>query len=194
MKKFLLALFAALSLAVGAPAQADTYVQVSGGPTFDPNLSFGCCNYSLNTGYNVGGGIGTDLGDWLGPDWAVQGDIFYTHSQYTCCTDNTLSSLSLMGDLVYNWRNDSPFTPYIGAGLGGVDDMYSNISGASADGWAFGYQFFVGLDWAAFENVSVFGEYRYQGSSNTTISGSYGTIGNVGYESHNLTFGLRLHL
>jgi opacity protein-like surface antigen len=194
MKKFLLALLAALSLAVVAPAQADTYLQVSGGPTFDPTLSFGCCNYGVNTGYNIGGAVGTDLAGWLGPDWAVQGDIFYTKSQYTCCSGNDLATLSLTGNLVYNWHNNSPFTPYIGAGIGGVDDMYTNVSGASADGWAFAYQFFVGVDWAAFQNVSVFGEYRYQGSSNTTISGSYGTEGNIGYASNNLVFGLRLHL
>jgi opacity protein-like surface antigen len=197
MKRFLLAAIAAASLATASAARADTYIEVMGGPTFDPDQTFGCkavaCTYALNTGFNVGGGVGTDLSGLLGPDWAVQGDVFYTDSEYTGYS-NDLTTLSLMGDLIYNWHNSSSFTPYVGFGIGGVDDMYKNHVGTSASGWAFGWQALVGVDWAVFQDVSLFGEYRYQSASDTTISGSFPTRTNVSYSSNNISFGLKWHL
>jgi len=168
---------------------------VMGGPTFEPALSYGCCTNDMDTGFNVGGAVGTDLSDWLGrnwSNWAAQGDVLYTDSGYDCCGTN-LETLTLMGDVVYNFRNRSRFTPYMGVGIGAVDDMVSDPVHGTSTGWAFAYQAFVGVDYRAWRNVSLFGEYRYQSSVDATVSGDVGKVSNVGYESHNLIFGARLH-
>jgi OOP family OmpA-OmpF porin len=191
MNKLLLSMATATLVLAGGAAQAGSYLEVMGGPTFDPSLPYGGLKFNMKTGYNVGGAIGTSLDNWFGPDWAVQGDVLYTSSQYSGFASH-MSSTSVMGDIVYNWKNSSAWTPYIGAGLGAVDVDYRSTQFPTfqGDAWAFGYQGFVGLDVSVAHDVSLFGEYRYQGASKVTVKGT----SDIGYESNNLTFGVKVDL
>jgi opacity protein-like surface antigen len=190
MQKILLGLVAALALLAGSAANAETYIQVSGGPTFDPSLEWSGTTYNMNSGYNVGGAIGTTLDSWIGGDWAAQAKVDYIHSTYSCCAPNALNSLAVTGDLIYNFHTPTPFTPYVGAGIGPTETTYHNGVSGDHSSWNFGYEMLVGVDWAAFANISVFGEYRFEGATTATVD----TIHHVENKSNNIAFGLRLHL
>jgi len=179
---------AALLGVTAAPAQA-LYVQGGGGVSFDPSLDYNHVSYPMKTGWNAGGSIGTDL---FFPGLALQGDVFYTHSRYSCCT-SSLSSLSVMGDLVYNFELPGvPLTPYVGAGIGAADTRYSDPAAPAFSGsqWAFAWQAIAGARWQVAPTFSIYGEYRYQGASNVTIKGEP----DIGNQSNSLTFGVRFDL
>ena len=189
MKKFhqaALAAAAALSMSV-LPAKA-FYVQGGGGVSFDPSLDYNHISYPMQTGWNATGSVGMDLPF---PGLAVQGDVFYTHPRYTCCV-SSLSSLSLMGDLVYNFNLGMPLVPYVGAGIGAADTRYSDPADTafSGDQWAFAWQAIAGVRWEFAPDFSIYGEYRYQGATSVTIKGEP----DIANQSNNVTFGIRFDL
>jgi OOP family OmpA-OmpF porin len=217
MKRFVTAALAAATLlCAGATASADTYLQGSGGVTFDPTQDFGCasCGVSVDTGFNVGFGLGTTLDRWFSPNWALQGDLFYTNSSYTgatchptegfthpICTAH-LNSLSLMGSVIYNWHNSTDFTPYVGFGIGGVDVMVDThttappfLPNGAWTGWRFGWQAIAGVDFRVDDLFSIYGEYRYQdGGSGTVRQEGFADLHNVQYTSNNVSVGVKLHI
>ena len=59
------------------------------------------------------GGIGYQANDFLRMD--VTGEW---GSNYNVAPGATLSTTAVMGNVYYDWKNSSPITPYVGAGLG----------------------------------------------------------------------------
>ena len=70
----------------------------------------GPANVAAFTG---GGGIGYQFSDNFRAD--VTGD--WT-SNYNVAAGATLSTAAVMGNVYFDWKNDSPITPYVGVGAG----------------------------------------------------------------------------
>jgi opacity protein-like surface antigen len=89
-------------------------------------------------------------------DWA--GD-------YDVAPGADLSVSSVLGNLYFDWVNNSSFTPYVGAGLG---YGWTNASpGNDKDGFAYGLMAGVTVDLT--DNIAIDTEYRFR---DVMVSGS----------------------
>jgi opacity protein-like surface antigen len=205
MNKILMIGAAALAVAaLSAPANAEgTYVELNGGPAFSSAsgqaTGAGSAHLGLSNGYNVGGGFGTSLAFF--PEITLGAQAFYTSQDAKNTTGLNNSTLSLMGVANYHLPI-GPLDLYAGGGLGVLEKELSvSASGTTATlaNRQFGYQLQAGAQFPVSDSVSLFGEYRYQGSTSWKInypSGAGLPAGNLSFneQSHNLTFGVRLGL
>jgi opacity protein-like surface antigen len=194
MKKLFVASAAALMLgsfvmSVGA-TQADTYVSLLGGPTFAPGLNIGGSKFGMDTGFTVGGRIGTTLDRWNLPDFSVEADGLFNQSTYAGTNNARLQSSSYMGNLIYHLPTNSPFGIYGGAGLGAINTNVDNGLGNHGGSTVLGWQALGGVEYRASEQASLFAEYRYQNAHNVNAGGLTG----IGNTSNNLSFGVKWHL
>ena len=182
MKKVIFA--AALMLGLSSTAFANQYyLEGFGGLTVNPDLGYDDSDFEMDTGYNVGGAFGTTVNEF-----DVEGEIFYTESDYEGYNSN-VNALSVMVNLVYGFPVANTVEGYVGAGLGGVNVEYdggSNFSSFTGDEWVFGGQIFGGILVPVGENISLFGEYRYQHAADAEIQGL-----DVEYRGHHFSVGVR---
>jgi opacity protein-like surface antigen len=102
------------------------YLRADAGASF-LNWSGGANDWNyvgdFGAGYDFGNGLRTDVtGNWTGA--------------YKVAPGATIDTRMVLGNVYYDWKNDSALTPYIGAGLGyGWTDAtgggYVNTSGAA---------------------------------------------------------------
>jgi opacity protein-like surface antigen len=87
---------------------------------------------------NLSGGMGYQFNDF------VRGDVTYDHGgSFDVGPGAKVSTQALMGNLYFDWKNSSAFTPYVGAGLG-----YGWATGA-------GYNDSSGVAYGAMAGVSM---------------------------------------
>src|ERR1700753_1190831 len=189
MKSLIVASAAALLLGMTA-AQADTYISVLGGPTFAPGLNVSGIKNPMDTGFNVGGRIGTTLDNWNLPNFSVEADGLFNQSTYSNTTNARLQSSSYMGNLIYHMPTDTPFSIYGGGGLGAVNTNIDNGIGNHGGSTVLGWQAIGGVEYRASEWASLFAEYRYQDAHNVNAGG----LTQIGNRSNNLSFGVKWHL
>ena len=108
----------------------------------------------------LGGGVGYQFNDNMRADVTVDwaGD-------YDVAPGADMSTTTVLGNLYFDWANDSAFTPYVGAGIGygWVDDTPSgNDSG-------FAYGLTAGVSMGLFDKVDLDVGYRFR---DIMISGS----------------------
>ena len=181
MKRILMAAVVAVVLGGTAQASMVDYATLYGGVTMDPDLKYGPAKYSMDTGYNVGGGLGWDLS----PGFSLGVDLMFTHSGYTCCT-SSLETFSIMANGYYTFDIGSPVKPYVGLGAGGVQVTFdSSPSPSSGSDFVFGYQAEVGVSVPIANKIDLVVGYKYQGASDASIEGA-----KVEYKSNNLSAGL----
>ncbi len=185
----LLVAFATTAMAAGGP-----YLTASGGVSIfhdsdlsEPGLS-GTAEYKTGYGFNVGAGYNFD-------PVRVEFEFGYKNADVDKLTlfgisasvsDTNLTTMSFMANAYYDFKNSSPFTPYIGAGIGAI---YGEISGggASGDDTVFGYQAIVGGAYNVNKNLAIDLSYRFQGTaSDFSLSGT-----DTSYMSSNIVAGLR---
>lgn len=160
-----------------APASPmNVYAMLYGGVAFggaidwyNPDGSFED-EYTIDPGWAIGGTIGVETPiDGV----SIEGDIFHTYREYNDYPTYNLSTTSLMANLKYTAHLSSTFDVYMGAGLGGIMLSYDD-DGDIYEGWGLGYQAMVGASMNVTDNVSIFGELRYQNSfSPIPVSGPY---------------------
>ncbi len=133
---------------------------------FDMGMEF-----SFDPGWTIGAAVGYQINNFR-----VEGEISYEQ----CDVDQTTAlgvSFDSTGDVTgtafmlngyYDFKNESAFIPYVGAGLGyaNVEINDYNIPGSgvadySADDSVFAYQFGVGIGYAINEKVTLDLKYRY---------------------------------
>ena len=99
-------------------------------------------------------------------------------------SDDTV--MSYMANVYYDFKTTSPFTPYIGVGLGMLNGEFTDV-GFTEDDTVFGYQFAVGAAYNFNKNVALDLSYRFQGAaSDFEVGGS-----EISYMSSNIMAGLR---
>jgi opacity protein-like surface antigen len=108
-------------------------------------------------------------------------------------TGDTSSSAFLVNGY-YDFKNTSPFTPFISGGIGmakvEINDLNSPGSGdsdVSDDDTVFAYQLGAGVAYTITEQVSLDVTYRYFGTSDAEFDTT-----EIEYSSHNLYAGIRV--
>lgn len=168
MKRFLITLILAsvfMATSVQA-ANGKMYFSFNGGLSLTDDLEFPGINISFDPGFNVGGALGYDFGQFR-----AEGEIRY-HSVdvdelrvlgVAVPASGDLSALTFMANGYYDIdMGNSPLTPYLGAGLGLVTSEVEG-PGGSADDDDFGYQFMVGLGFDVTPSTILTAEYRFFG-------------------------------
>ncbi len=103
---------------------------------------------------------------------------------------------SAIGNLLYNFRGESAFTPYLGLGIGlaSVDvDGVQPIGGSVLDDSdsVFAYQGIAGLGYSLSGRTQLFADYRYFATADTSLSTRTNVSVDGDYADHTLLFGLR---
>jgi len=94
--------------------------------------------------------------------------------------------LSYMANAYYDIKTNSPFTPYIGVGLGLLNGEFKDPD-FKEDDTVFGYQFAVGAAYNFNKNVAFDVSYRFQGAASDFEVGA----SEISYMSSNIMAGLR---
>ena len=176
-------------LGVGA-AQADSYISVLGGPTFDPALNVSGTKNNMDTGFNVGARYGYYLNDWNLPNVSLEADGLFSQSSYSNTTNARLQSSSYMGNAIYHLPTGTPFEIYGGGGIGLVNTNIDNGAGAHGGSGVLGWQALGGVEYRASDQASIFAEYRYQDAHDVNAGGLTG----ISNTSNNLSFGVKWRL
>jgi opacity protein-like surface antigen len=151
---------------------------------------------------DAGLALGVAVGYGFANNTRIEGEISYQKNDLdkgsvwgfdTALTGDT-SSLAFLLNGYYDFKNTSPFTPFITAGIGmakvEVNDM--NVSGYDSygendDDTVFAYQFGGGVSYAVNEKVNIDVKYRYFGTSDPEFDSV-----DAEYSSHNLYAGVRV--
>lgn len=168
----------------GATLLSDSKISLSGGTTLDANFDLG---------YNLRGALGysfemyrleVEIGWWANGFNRIQG----------VSTDpgGDMTSLSLLFNSYFDFSNESPWTPYIGLGIGlasvAVEGL--NISGFQDDSSAvFAYQFSAGIGFDISENVVLDLSYRYYATQDAAINDA-----DFPYATNSFSLGVRFAL
>lgn len=177
-KKLVLAGFFA-GVAISSAQAGDFYVKAIGGATMESKQSWGGSDYSMDTGYNLGGA----LGYFVTPNISIEGEGLYTSSGYKGY-NSELNSTSVLANVVYHFDRVGDVEFYVGLGLGAIDLQYKGYGNDWSE-WVFGGQALAGASVPVNDKLSLFAEYRYQDAQDA--SGGGGT--DYGYDSHNLSVG-----
>jgi OmpA-OmpF porin, OOP family len=185
---------------------------MGGGVTMDTDLKsfFGPVSsgseVKFDAGFRFGVAAGYQFTDWFALEAEV-GSMSTEISDMTGATylDAWFSNVPFLANARFQYRNASPFTPYVGAGVGGaasiIDMDYIELNGIGTSGTSsdveFAWQAFAGLEYKLNEQMSLAIEYHYvwtdapswesdfyYGNHNDSIS--FGQI-----ESHSLSLAFR---
>lgn len=146
--------------------------------------------------------LGVAVGYGFASNVRIEGEVAYQEndlekvSLFGLDADLTgyTSSLALLLNGYYDFKNASPFTPFIGGGLGmakvEINDLNfpgSGVSGVDDDDTVFAYQFGAGVAYAVNEQVSIDVKYRYFGTSDLEFDTT-----EAEYSSNNIYAGVRI--
>ncbi len=111
--------------------------------------------------------------------------------------DGDLTSTALFANGYYDFRNASPFTPFVGAGLGyamvEVNDMTSDDGTVTnVDDKVFAYQLMAGFSYAINRSLAFDFTYRFVNTTEPSFKDRYGTV-DYEFTSHNFLMGARVN-
>lgn len=185
MKKQMLAatVMAAGIVAVAGAANAEgwsrdgVYATVKGGVTQAQDQSF---DTSYDTGFTGGAAVGKKFGNYRAE---VEG-IYEESDVDSAAVDGKTEFYGAMVNGLYDFKNASRFTPYVGAGVGYGKVRYSSdtagVDSSSED--ALAYQGIAGVGYELNPCWTLTGEYRYVGTTKEA---------DTRYQSHSAVAGLR---
>lgn len=149
--------------------------------------------------FNRGWALGGSVGRYIRPQTRLDVEFTYRNNagDQGADVDGYLSSYSFMTNLVYelNQMQFSGITPYIGGGIGAsiVNGSFTdNVLSYSVDDAAFAYQGIAGVQRTMNRNVTLFGEYRFFGTTNVDFSDSF-TTSRSSYQAENVFIGVQLN-
>lgn len=187
-------------LLIAAPAQAQEwvdgfYAEVYGGTTLATEATFvsGAINriFDLDAGGLLGASVGLETGV---EGLAFEFDVLRNSARRTD-TERSIDAVTVMGNAQYTAALADQFGVYGGAGLGLVFMHFDDPGGDdTGNGSGFGYQAFAGLIYDVTDNVSIFGEYRYQSTFQDILMDfpNDGFTADVNYHRHAVMAGIRV--
>lgn len=166
----------------GALAQQDweqrVYMKVDGGAAWLPNADvkevFGPVPSGTEAEFDVGPRFGFAIGykatDWFAAEFET-GFMANSINKITGAwdTDATFVNVPLFVNARFQLPNNTPLTPYVGAGVGGassvldIDELHygnTHVWGSAAD-FTFAWQGFAGLRYAINDKMGLGLEYHY---------------------------------
>lgn len=205
-------LHAADTIIVPQPA-FHPYVGVFGGINFVPNIAAtdlisGSGNVNFASGDFAGIKIGTNLGErWraeveLSRSYNGINNFTFNNGNVNTYASGSINQTYALGNIWYDFHNQSAFTPYAGGGLGaGWADgnllsnggNYINVTSATA----LAFQLGIGVTYDVSQKLSLDLGYRFKGMTglNPTIKSTFFfpiTIDQNNIGSHNLQIGATL--
>ncbi|CAK0758975.1 Outer membrane protein OmpA-like peptidoglycan-associated protein [Azospirillaceae bacterium] len=205
-KHLLLGSLALLLLPAVAHARSEgVYVGGSAGVNFtqDSKTNFGAA--STTTKYDIGPAGLISLGYGFANGLRTELEGGYRHNTVQGVSNNNfaivgpggkIDTWSIMGNVLYDFNTGTPFTPYIGAGVGmgvvsarltGTNFASPVYKGTDSD---LAYQGIAGASYEINKNLSLTADYRYFATTDTRISGNAGKW-KVENDNHTVSVGLR---
>ena len=196
-----------LSVFLGTSASQDTTVTSN---QFNPVTSKNAL-VSFDPGLNIGGTAGYDFGFVR-----MECEMSYKQGEITSASDQAFATryvnvdghvgtFAMMMNGFFDLHNETPFTPYLGGGMGFANVHLSDTRGVDAVSGAlnnhifqddsdnvFAYQAGAGVEVALNRRLSLDLGYRYFGTGTATLKKDWPNYTNVKMDSHNATAGLRL--
>ena len=113
----------------------------------------------------------------------------------TVAAEGHETALSVMANMWYDINTGTPFTPYIGGGIGFAEISLDKLSAAGAlivDGRddVFAYQLGAGVGYAVTSNLTLTVDYRFFGTTNATFTDITGDFHSE-VQNHSVMGGLR---
>src|SRR5579859_1054377 len=195
---------AGLSMAASAQTNG-LYAGAEAGVNFVPTLKFNADSniwkQQQDPGYAILAQVGYGFGNvrlegevgWRQNGLSKFSDELGDHS-----VDGNVNALSVMGNVYYDFVNETKWTPYLGVGLGGVNVAADNIKAGGANvsndqNFVLAYQGIAGVSYAVDEQLSLRGDYRYLRTEAATweLDPAYnaGSYARGRYESHSVLVG-----
>jgi len=149
---------------------AGPYIGATGGVSIfhDSDLSglgieVGTAEYDTGYGFNVNAGYNFDPVrvefEFGYKEADVDGVSFIDFTSFS--PDSNLTTMSYMVNAFYDIKTQSPFTPFIGAGIGAIYGELDN-QGDNFDDTVLGYQLIAGVAYNVNKNLAVDLSYRFQ--------------------------------
>lgn len=135
----------------------------------DVGFTFGV---DFDTGYIVGGAIGTEILP------SLRGEVEFSVVKSSISeflgqpvTDGDSTGYNLLGNVWYDVDTGTSFTPYIGGGLGWGYDVISGSGSGEINTSGFLYQLGAGVRFAATDNIGFDLGYRYRVQPDADVTG-----------------------
>ncbi|MGE3624207.1 MAG: OmpA family protein [Bdellovibrionales bacterium] len=207
MKNFLTYGAAAIALmAFAAPAKADPvpgwYVGAGAAATWptdsETNVNGTNNKIEFDTGWGVVGSVGYGWANGL----RAEGEIgqFRTNADEVnglSGSNGRVNNVDFMGNLYYDFRTGTRWTPYVGAGIGlaaiDVDHIGTLTNGGAINDSSleFAYQGIAGVAYEVADHWSATADYRYTRTTDPKLKTTAGGTVDFDNASHNLVIGVR---
>jgi len=202
MKKILLSIAAVTMIAVPMNSfSAEDSVYIKGniglGMALDSDIdnmpnNAGTAKMTLDSGFLATAAVGYDF---TGP-FRVEGEYGWQkndldqlsfNNQFGNFQEGDLTTQSLMVNAYYDLATSSPWSPFVGAGIGWAKvDLDTPALPLGDNDDVFAYQLMAGVSYAIDDQWSIDGQYRFFGTQDATIQGA-----DFSMNSNDLMIGLR---
>lgn len=203
------------------PLYQQKYISIFGGysdvDNFERTITDSATRYvdglNVRDGYGTGLAIGGQMIEYVRSEFEVtyrQNDFSsFLQQEFDLSTglletsdrfdaSGRLQSYSGMFNLLFDTCPRCPGSPslYLGGGLGGLYADGEAVTGAdtfTVQDSAFAYQFIAGINYPIRKQLDLYTEYRYLGADKLNVENATldESMGDFGFDSHNVFFGLR---
>ena len=195
------AIVCALPWTAQAQQRQGAYLNLGGGVSLAHDSDFDGTGIATSSDFDPGFAVNVGLGYAYGNGVRVELDFGYANPSVgeidgAASPEGDASATSFMLNGYYDFINESQFTPYLGAGIGTaiVDfDGVRPIGGSQIDDddTVFAYQAIAGIAYRANDHIDLFTEYRYLGTTDSSLSTVAGASVDSEYRDHRFLIGLR---
>ncbi len=145
---------------------------------------------ALTAGHAYGNGVRSEI------ELGRRGNDLDSLSGTTAGTGD-VTAWSGMVNVLYDFKTGTPFTPYVGAGLGAarvsLDVRPIGSSRIDDSDTTLAYQGIAGVGYRLNESAQAFVDYRYFATSGLNLATAAGTSVDADYDNHTVMVGLRYH-
>ena len=200
---FLSALLCSATSAALAQQTSGPYVGIGGGANFARDADVSGTGIDTSVEYDTGwAGVGS-VGYGFGNGLRLELELGYRDNDVDSISGQangggSTNVWSGMLNLLYDVSTGTPFTPYLGAGIGYARVKFKDVgpvngAGATIDDSdnVFAYQGILGVAYGLTENLKLALDYRYFGTQDPEFTTSTGTSVDGEYAAHTVLLGLR---
>jgi opacity protein-like surface antigen len=195
-----------LLLVSAAPVLAKgPYVGGQAGVVFLSDSDITQVGTTFTASFDAGYGLGLTAG-YNFDMFRLEGELFYKTNAFdeisavgaSIPADGDVSALGLMVNAIYDFKNQTRFTPFIGVGIGyaqvSIQDLtIGGLAIADDDDAVFAYQGIAGVGYAITNNLTLDLTYKYTATADPEFNDASGVPFDAEYMSHNVMAGVRFN-